>query len=148
MYLEFCKLCCCLKFNDSAYGSISNKSKPGLNMCQNGSKKIGNLKQLSPLYYFSFFCEQNNIVGTVVYFDQLSGAASTWKLVEILFFAVFNLFCSFQSFVSDFKAEINKNRLKMNKESWKRLKKSISTSFQVLQAQQETTKAHAPSWTA
>ena len=29
--------------------------------------------------------------------------------------AVFNLFCSFQTFFSDFTAEINKKRLKMNK---------------------------------
>ena len=29
----------------------------------------------------------------VVYFDQLSGTAGTLKLVELLFSAVFNLFC-------------------------------------------------------
>ena len=29
----------------------------------------------------------------VVYFDQLSGAACTRKLVELLFTAIFNLFC-------------------------------------------------------
>ena len=28
----------------------------------------------------------------VVYFDQLSGACSTWKLVELLFSAVFNIY--------------------------------------------------------
>ena len=45
---------------------------------------------------------------TVVYFDQLLGAARTQKLVELLFSAVFNLFCSFQTFFSDFMPEINK----------------------------------------
>ena len=50
-----------------------------------------------------------------MYFDQLLGAAHTQKLVELLFSAVFNLFCSFQTFFSDFMAEINKKRLKKNK---------------------------------
>ena len=52
---------------------------------------------------------------TVVYFNQLLGAASTQKLVKLLFSAVFNLFCSFQTFFSDFMPEINKKRLKKNK---------------------------------
>ena len=51
----------------------------------------------------------------VVYFDQLSGACSTWMLVKLLFSAVFNLFCSFQTFFSDFTAEINKNIWKWTK---------------------------------
>ena len=42
----------------------------------------------------------------VVYFDQFLGAARTQKLVKKLFSAIFNLFCSFQSFFSDFTAEI------------------------------------------
>ena len=49
-----------------------------------------------------------------MYFDQLLGAERTQKLVETFFSAVFNLICSFQSFFSDFTAEINKKRLKMN----------------------------------
>ena len=44
----------------------------------------------------------------VVYFDQLSGACSTRKLVETFFQPFFDLFCSFQTFFSDFTAEINK----------------------------------------
>ena len=48
----------------------------------------------------------------VVYFDQLLGAARTRKLVKILFWAVFNLFCSFQTFFSDFSSEIKKKPLK------------------------------------
>ena len=43
---------------------------------------------------------------TVVYFDQLLGAARTQKLVKILFSVVFNLFCSFQTFFS-YKASSN-----------------------------------------
>ena len=43
---------------------------------------------------------------SVVYFDQLLEAARTKKLVETLFSAVFNLFCSFQIFFSDFTAEM------------------------------------------
>ena len=50
----------------------------------------------------------------VVYFNQLLGAARTWKLVKTLFSAVFNLFCLFQTFFSDFMAEINKKHLKKN----------------------------------
>ena len=38
----------------------------------------------------------------VVYFDQLSGAAPTRKLVNILFWAIFNLFCSFQMFFCEY----------------------------------------------
>ena len=54
----------------------------------------------------------------VVYFDQLLGTVCAQKLVELLFSAVFNLFCSFQTFFSDFKSEINKKRLKKhNKKS-------------------------------
>ena len=49
-----------------------------------------------------------------VYFDQLLGAACTRKLVKILFWVFFNLFCSFFTFFSDFKSEINKKHLKMN----------------------------------
>ena len=37
-------------------------------------------------------------VWLVVYFDQILGVAGTQKLVEILFLAVFNLFCSFTFF--------------------------------------------------
>ena len=47
----------------------------------------------------------------VVYFDRLLGAACTQKLVELLYSAVFILFCSFQTFFSDFTAEINKKRV-------------------------------------
>ena len=44
--------------------------------------------------YQSFECPVfQSIVLTVVYFDQLLGAARTQKLVEILFLANFNLFC-------------------------------------------------------
>ena len=48
---------------------------------------------------------------TVVYFARLLGAARTQILVELLFSAVFNLFCSFQTIFSDFTPEINKKRL-------------------------------------
>ena len=51
----------------------------------------------------------------VVYFDQLLGVARTQKLVELLFSAVFNLFCSFQTFFSDFTAEIKKKSEKEQK---------------------------------
>ena len=50
-----------------------------------------------------------------MFFDQLSSAARTQKLVKTLFSAVFNSFCSFQNFISDFTAEINKKRLKKYK---------------------------------
>ena len=51
----------------------------------------------------------------VVYFDQLLGAARTHKLVKLLFSTVFNLFCPFQTFFSDFTLEINKKHVKLNK---------------------------------
>ena len=54
-----------------------------------------------------------HIAPAVVYFDQLLGACQ--KLVELLFSAVFKLFCSFFTFFSDFTPDINKKRLKMNK---------------------------------
>ena len=50
-----------------------------------------------------------------MYFNQLLGAVRTLKLVETFFQPFFNLFCSFQSFFSDFTAEITKKREKMNK---------------------------------
>ena len=49
----------------------------------------------------------------VVYFHQLLGDACTQELVKTLFSAVFNLFCSFQTFFSDFRAEITEKYLKM-----------------------------------
>ena len=55
------------------------------------------------------------LTNTVVYLDQLSGAARTQKLVEILFFSRFQPFCSFQTFFSDFTPEINTVGLKMSK---------------------------------
>ena len=51
----------------------------------------------------------------VVHFDQLSGTARTRKLLELLFSAVFKLFCSFFTFFSDFTPEINKNVWKWTK---------------------------------
>ena len=51
----------------------------------------------------------------VVYFNQLLGAARTQKLVELLFFSRFQAFCSSSTFFSDFTAEINKKRLKLNR---------------------------------
>ena len=56
----------------------------------------------------------------VVYFDQRLGAGRTQKLVETFFQPFFNLFCSFQSFFSDFTAKITKKCLK-----------NVSTSFWV-----------------
>ena len=53
-------------------------------------------------------------------FQPASGACSTWKLVKLLFSAIFNHFCSFFTF--------------FNIKGWKRMKKSSLTSFQVLQA--------------
>ena len=50
----------------------------------------------------------------VVYFDQLLGAVRTQKLAKTFFSAIFNLFCSFFSFFSDFMAEITKKNLKIN----------------------------------
>ena len=52
----------------------------------------------------------NSFQTAVVYFDQLSGAARTLKLVKILFSAVFNIFCSFQTFFSYFTPEITENK--------------------------------------
>ena len=49
----------------------------------------------------------------VVYFNQLLGAARTRKLVETLLFGCLDHFCSFQTFFSDFLAEIKKNCLEM-----------------------------------
>ena len=54
----------------------------------------------------------NSTITTVVFFNQLSGSAH-WS--KHFFLAVFNLYCSFQTFFSDFSAEINKKRLKKNK---------------------------------
>ena len=57
------------------------------------------------------FLERNIIKSSiiyVVYFNQLSGTARTQILVEKLFKAVFNLFCSFKTFFSDFTSEIKK----------------------------------------
>ena len=48
-----------------------------------------------------------------VHFDQLSGTRRSWS--KHFFSPVFNLFCSFQTLVSDFMPEIKKKRLKMNK---------------------------------
>ena len=63
----------------------------------------------------SYYWQDIRCVPSVVYFDQLLDAACTQKLVETFFQPFFNLFCSFQSFFSDFPAEINKKHLKMNK---------------------------------
>ena len=53
-----------------------------------------------------------------MYFDQLLGAGvRTQKLVETFLQPFFNLFGSFESFFSDFTAEINEKRLKMNKKN-------------------------------
>ena len=43
-------------------------------------------------------------------------APKSWS--KPFFRPLFNLFCSFQSFFSDFMAEITKKRLKMNKKTW------------------------------
>ena len=51
----------------------------------------------------------------VVYFDQLSGAVRTQKLVELLFFSRFQPFL----FI------LNWKRFEMNKKGWKRLKKAF-----------------------
>ena len=55
----------------------------------------------------------------VLYFDQLSGAVGTQKLVKNLFLAVFKLFWSSQTFLGDFSAEIKKKRLNTAKKSLK-----------------------------
>ena len=49
---------------------------------------------------------------SVVYFNQFLGVAPTRMLVKILFLVVFNLFCSFLTFFSDFLPEIKKKVLK------------------------------------
>ena len=45
----------------------------------------------------------------IMYVDQLSGAACTRKLVKTLFWAVFDIFCSFQMFFRYFSSKIKKN---------------------------------------
>ena len=70
-------------------------------------------KNLCFVWNHKYAC--STILVCVVYFDQLLGAVSTQKLVKLLFPALFNLFCSFQTFFSDFTDEINKKRLKKNK---------------------------------
>ena len=52
---------------------------------------------------------------TVVYFNQLSGAVRTRKLVKLLFFSHFQVFLFIFIFFSDFMPEINQKHLKMNK---------------------------------
>ena len=47
----------------------------------------------------------------VVYFDQLSGAERTQKLVETFFKPFFNLFCSFQSFFLVFKKKYHNHHI-------------------------------------
>ena len=63
----------------------------------------------------------------VVYFDQLLGDACTRKLVETLFWAVFNLFCSFLTFFSDFSSEIKKKHFKTV--DWKNIVLSYSLKY-------------------
>ena len=48
----------------------------------------------------------------VVYFDQLSGAACTRKLVETLFSAVFNFLNSFARFFNEIPPKIKKKKFK------------------------------------
>ena len=122
---------------------------------------------------------------SVMYFDQLSGACSTWKLVETLFSAVFNLFWTLKPFSVISRLKSTKNVRKWTKKcfclllkaGWhakagglleglpqnclfrlifslkkvwnvqKRLKKaekSVSTSFQVLQAPESWSKHTTP----
>ena len=61
----------------------------------------------------NIFPHPQKCVAYVVYFDQLLGAARTQKLVEQLF-QPFSAFFSFQTFLNDFTAEINKKCLKKN----------------------------------
>ena len=61
----------------------------------------------------------------VVYFDQLSGACSTKKLVELLFSAVFNFFVFFCQFLT-FSSEISWNLRKTLKKEKNQLKKITS----------------------
>ena len=67
----------------------------------------GRFSQKNSKFYFNFQKENatdhTKVCKTksgAVYFDQLSGAARTQNLVELLFSAVFNLFCE----------EVDKNR--------------------------------------
>ena len=94
--------------------------------------------QLCPTKFFGLCIKvgENRVV--VVYFKQLLGDACTQKLVETFFQPFFNLFRSFQSFFSDFTAEIKKKRQKMNKKVFffilakkieKRLKKMFRPAF-------------------
>ena len=88
-----------------------------------------------------------------MYFNQFLGACSTWKLVERLFTAIFNFFVKNQPKKTNLTWGVDKyhffivhfrpffilgvnhwKRFKMNKKGWKRPKKSVSTSSQVLQA--------------
>ena len=63
---------------------------------------------LVSVVYFSNKTRSTLLMTSVVYFDQLLAAARTQKLVETFFQLFINLFCWFQSFFSDFTAEINK----------------------------------------
>ena len=52
-------------------------------------------------------------------FQTAFGCCAHPKAGQNIFFQLFfNLFCSFQSFYSDFTAEITEKRLKMNKKMW------------------------------
>ena len=50
---------------------------------------------LTFIFVWTFSHNPTPFCSYVVYFDQLSGAACTWKLFELLFSVVFNLLCSF-----------------------------------------------------
>ena len=50
----------------------------------------------------------------VVYFDQLLSAVPTGKLVETLFWAVFNPFVNFKHFLVIFRLKSRKNVFKTN----------------------------------
>ena len=102
--------------------NLSSKNSISL-CCQNNMNYLSNSTGLWYSFprkkFFSYFFSLNGMLGgaVVVYFDQLSGAVCTWKLVKPFFQPFFNLFCSFQSLFSDFTAEINKKRLKMNQKN-------------------------------
>ena len=69
-----------------------------------------------------------------MYFDQLLGAACTWKLVKILYLSSFQLFFFilnvFQWFITWNKKKYLKLKMfKTKKKGWKWLKKSILTVF-------------------
>ena len=68
-----------------------------------------------PQWPLLFHCTFTWLSMSVVYFDQPLGAAHSQKLVELLFSAIFNLFCSFQTFSVI-------SRLKSTKNIWKRTK--------------------------